>query len=62
MTLKNDFCDELVTACTGQLTFGTYDDGTTDYCTKHTGGTTDQYWSYPYTERESRSVCVREMI
>ncbi|CAM9143199.1 unnamed protein product, partial [Hapterophycus canaliculatus] len=51
MTMKNDFCDELVTACAGQITFPTYDGGD-DYCTKHTGGTTDQFWSYPYTEPE----------
>lgn len=49
MTMKSDFCEELVTACEGQLVFPTYDGE--DYCTKHTGGGDDQFWSYPYTER-----------
>lgn len=52
LTMKNDFCDELVTACDGQITFPTYDAGE-DYCAKHTGGDEDQFWSYPYEERES---------
>ncbi|CBJ28224.1 glucose sorbosone dehydrogenase [Ectocarpus siliculosus] len=37
MTMKSAFCDELVTACDGQIDFPTYDSGTVDYCTKHTG-------------------------
>ncbi|CAN0049121.1 unnamed protein product, partial [Ectocarpus sp. 6 AP-2014] len=48
MTMKSAFCDELVTACDGQIDFPTYDSGTVDYCTKHTGGGEDLYWSYPY--------------
>lgn len=52
LTMTNDFCDELTTACDGQITFPTYDGD--DYCTKHTGGTTDQFWSYPYIEGGSR--------
>lgn len=51
MTMKRDFCDELVLACEGQMEFRVYDDGM-DYCTKHVNGTTDRFWSFPYTERE----------
>ncbi|CAM9759383.1 unnamed protein product [Scytosiphon promiscuus] len=51
LTMKNDFCSELITACDGQITFPTYDDGE-DYCTKHTGGDEDLFWSYPYEEAE----------
>ncbi len=50
MTMKNDFCQELVSACEAFITFPTYDGE--DYCTKHTGGGDDQYWSYPYEECE----------
>ncbi|CAM9889122.1 unnamed protein product, partial [Ectocarpus sp. 4 AP-2014] len=51
MTMKNDFCEELVSACNEQITFPTYDGGD-DYCTKHTGGGDDQFWSYPYNESD----------
>ncbi|CAM9548065.1 unnamed protein product [Ectocarpus sp. 6 AP-2014] len=51
MTMKSDFCEELVSACNEQITFPTYDGGD-DYCTKHTGGGDDQFWSYPYTESD----------
>lgn len=49
MTMKSDFCEEVVSACAGQIVFPTYDNGE-DYCTKHTGGGDDLFWSYPYTE------------
>jgi len=53
LTMKNDFCQELVSECEGQITFPTYgEDGEIDYCTKHTGGGDDMYWSYPYEECE----------
>ncbi|CAM9581883.1 unnamed protein product, partial [Ectocarpus sp. 8 AP-2014] len=45
MTMKSDFCNELVTACAGQIDFPTYDGGSVDYCTKHTGGGDDFFWS-----------------
>ncbi|CAM9165509.1 unnamed protein product [Scytosiphon promiscuus] len=51
MTMKSAFCEELVDACSGQVTFPTYDDGE-DYCEKHTGGGDDFFWSYPYDEPE----------
>lgn len=50
MTMKSEFCEELVAACTGQIPFPDYDG--VDYCTKHVGGDSDLFWSYPYTERE----------
>lgn len=53
LTMKNDFCEELVAECDGQVTFDTYEEGMS-YCYKHTGGGSDRYWSYPYTEGESR--------
>ena len=56
MTMKSDFCNELVTACAGQINFPTYDGGSVDYCTKHTGGGDDFFWSYPYEERESSAL------
>ncbi len=59
MTLKNDFCNALVTECTGQIAFGglTEYDGQT-YCEKHVGGVggADQFWSYPYVDREPAPV------
>lgn len=51
MTMTSDFCEELVSACQGQIVFTTYDNGD-DYCEKHVGGDTDQFWSYPYTSCE----------
>lgn len=50
MMMKNDFCTELVSACMGEITFPTYEG--MDYCTKHTGGGKDMFWSYPYMEGE----------
>lgn len=50
MTMKSDFCEELVGACAGQIDFPAYDG--TSYCDKHTGGGNDLFWSYPYTECE----------
>lgn len=47
LTMKGAFCEELVTECAEQIIFPTYDGGE-DYCTKHTGGGEDQFWSYPY--------------
>lgn len=53
LMMKNDFCNNLVSKCEGQIIFPDYDDGDS-YCDKHTGGSdnTDNFWSYPYTERE----------
>ncbi|CAM9310804.1 unnamed protein product [Pylaiella littoralis] len=53
MTMKNDFCDELVDKCEDQIIFPDYPDGET-YCEKHTGGSddVDNFWSYPYTQPE----------
>ncbi|CAM9680684.1 unnamed protein product [Pylaiella littoralis] len=53
MTMTNSFCDDLISACDGQIIFPDYPDGET-YCEKHTGGSGDNdfFWSYPYTEPE----------
>lgn len=56
MTMKSAFCEELVDACSGQITFPTYDGGE-DYCEKHTGGGDDFFWSYPYEERTYVATC-----
>ena len=45
MTMKRDFCDGMVDACIGQISFPTY--GGVDYCDKHVGGDEDLLWSYP---------------
>lgn len=50
MTMKVSFCNDLVTACAGQLAFPSYDGQ--GFCDKHTGGGDDLFWSYPYVERE----------
>ncbi|CAN0441744.1 unnamed protein product [Pylaiella littoralis] len=60
MTMKSDFCEELVTACAGQIIFPTYDGK--DYCTKHTGGGSDQFWSYPYTQPEIYETGLTEVF
>lgn len=58
LTMTKDFCNGLVTECTGQGTieFPTYmdpDEGELDYCQRHAGTQPgDFYWSYPYTEGE----------
>ena len=54
MTMKQDFCDELVEECADEIPgiARTYAGGLS-YCEKHVGSTGDQFWSYPYTERES---------
>ncbi|CAN0318172.1 unnamed protein product, partial [Ectocarpus sp. 12 AP-2014] len=52
LTMTSAFCNDLVTACAGQIDFPTYDGGSVDYCTKHTGGGDDFFWSYPYEEPE----------
>lgn len=50
MTMKTDFCNDYVSACSGQIEFPTY--GDEDYCEKHVGsvafGADGQLWSYPY--------------
>ena len=46
LTMKNEFCAGLTTACDGQINFADYDG--VDYCTMHTGGDEDRFWSYPY--------------
>ena len=60
MTLKTDFCNALITECAGQIAFGgpaEYDGQT--YCEKHVGGVNgaDQFWSYPYVDRECAYMC-----
>lgn len=58
MTMKREFCDQLVDECEEQIEFPTYDDPTSDdtmsYCDYHVGvgEDGDQFWSYPYTECE----------
>eukprot|EP00903_Cladosiphon_okamuranus_P006180 g6077.t1 len=53
MTMKSDFCEALVKACSGEIDFRTYDGGGTTYCEKHTGDQLqDFFWSYPYVEPE----------
>lgn len=57
MTMKDSFCQELVKECDGEISFPTYDG--LSYCEKHVGDGGDQFWSYPYTERERViSVCM----
>ncbi|CAN0432934.1 unnamed protein product [Ascophyllum nodosum] len=46
LTMKSEFCTGLTTACDSQITFPDYDGE--DYCTMHTGGGDDLWWSYPY--------------
>lgn len=51
MTMKQDFCDELVNTCGTEIDFGgpaEYDG--LSYCEKHVGDVDG--WSYPYTDRE----------
>lgn len=55
LSMTNSFCAGLVDACSGQIEFPTYDGQ--DYCTKHTGGGEDLYWSYPYMKREATDEC-----
>jgi len=52
LTMKKDFCEELVDKCSGQgnIVFPSY--GGDSYCKKHTGGGSDLFWAYPYTERK----------
>lgn len=56
MTMKRAFCEELVGTCGGQINFAqmSYLDGNVekDYCDMHVGGSSDQYWSFPFTERK----------
>ena len=54
MTMKSDFCEALVDACADEIPAiaRTYPDGLS-YCEQHVGPTGDQFWSYPYMERES---------
>ena len=59
LTMTKEFCSDLVDACTGQgnIVFPTFDDpdeGTLDYCERHTGTQDgDLFWSYPFVEGES---------
>ena len=46
LSMTNEFCTEFTTACDGQIDFPDY--GGVDYCTMHTGGGEDLFWSYPY--------------
>ena len=57
MTMKQEFCDDLVSACSDEIPAiaRTYPGGLS-YCEKHVGPTGDQFWSYPYEERESSRV------
>lgn len=60
MTMRNDFCQELVKTCASQVEFKTY--GGESYCEKHTGGGKDMYWSYPYTEPEIFEPGISELF
>lgn len=54
--MKPDFCNSLVTECTGQgsITFPSSYEGGLDYCEVHAGSESDEfYWSFPFDERES---------
>lgn len=53
MTMKESFCEQLVKECSGEIKFPTYDG--LSYCDKHVGSGGDQFWSYPYTERENKT-------
>lgn len=44
MTMKEEFCSELVAACSDQIDFPTYNGDS--YCEKHVGDD-GQIWSYP---------------
>lgn len=46
LTMKSEFCTGLTTHCDGRIDLSDYDG--VDYCTMHTGGDEDQFWSYPY--------------
>lgn len=50
LTMKADFCEAFTSACDGQIDFPDYDG--VGYCTMHTGGSDDLFWSYPYEESE----------
>ena len=58
--MTKEFCNDFVTACSGQIDLPSYsdpDEGTLDYCERHTGTqTTDFYWSYPFVEGELCTV------
>lgn len=41
LTMTNEWCDTFYAECSTQL------DLASDYCDEHTGGDSDQYWSYP---------------
>lgn len=55
MTMKREFCDELIAKCGTQIEFkGPADYDGLSFCDKHVGGVdgADELWSYPYTDRE----------
>lgn len=52
--MTQDFCSGFVDACSGQIDFP--EENGQDYCTKHTGGGDDLYWSFPYTQREYNTL------
>ena len=50
LTIKNEFCTGLTSACAGQIDFPDYDGE--DYCTVHSNGGEDLFWSFPYESGE----------
>lgn len=50
MTMKSDFCEELVSTCAGEINFPTYDGDS--YCEKHVGDS-EMIWSFPIDEEGS---------
>lgn len=58
MTMTDSFCQELVKECEDEISFSTYDG--LSYCEKHVGDDGDQFWSYPYTERERDISVIRD--
>ena len=56
MTLKQEFCEALLSACDGQIAFPGEMEYGVSYCEKHVGVDGDKFWSYPYTDREYSRV------
>lgn len=59
MTMKRDFCTKFTSACSGEIDFPDYDDGSVSYCDRHVGSVDggDRYWSYPYSAG-TENICI----